>query len=250
MIYWISCFCVFWAAYLLNIFYISVIYHRGLTHGAIELHPQLVKFAAVTGSWVTGLDPKGWSCMHRMHHQYSDTPKDPHSPVFQGLFPLFLGQLRSYNRTLVGLIKREESFTSVVSDFSFDVSWLNKRKMWILPYLLHVGVGIFVGATFGGFWIGYAYWLGMMSHPIQGWMVNALAHKYGYRNFNTDDNSKNNRFVALFVFGEGYQNNHHQYPRRANFAIKSFEYDLGYILCRIGHWCGILKVPQPEVRTA
>ncbi len=242
--YWITCFLVFSAAYLLNIFYISVIYHRGLTHKAIRLHPALEKFGVMTGSWVTGLDPKGWSCMHRMHHLYSDTPQDPHSPIFQGVLPLFLGQLNSYNRTLVGLLKKDATYTSVVSDFDFEVNWLNRHKLWLLPYLFHVVVGVLVGMAFGGFWIGYAYWLGMMSHPIQGWMVNALAHKYGYRNFPTNDNSKNNSLVAFLVFGEGYQNNHHQFPSSPNFAVKSFEFDMGYILCRVGHWCGILELPQ------
>lgn len=244
MRYWIACFLVFWAAYLLNIFYISVLYHRGLTHGAVKLKPWLVKLTAWTGNWVTGLDPKGWTCMHRMHHQYSDTPQDPHSPVYQGLLPLFIGQLHSYNRTLVGLLRKEEPFTSTVSDLKFEVNWLNRKKLWMVPYLFHIGVGCLVGYAFGGFWIGYAYWLGMMSHPIQGWMVNALAHKFGYRNFETEDNSRNNPLVAYLVFGEGFQNNHHQYPSRANFAVTKREVDLGYLLCRLSQRLGLLEIPR------
>ncbi len=246
MSYWIACLLVFVAAYLLNIFYISVLYHRGLTHSAVKLRPWLVRFTARTGNWVTGLDPKGWTCMHRMHHQYSDTPQDPHSPVFQGLFPLFLGQLHSYNRILVGLLKKEEPFVSVVADLPFGVSWLNRKKLWIAPYLLQVLIGLLIGYAFGGFWIGYAYWLGMMSHPIQGWMVNALAHRYGYRNFETPDNSRNNWMVAYLVFGEGYQNNHHQYPSRANFAVKRSEVDLGFLLCQLSQRLGLLKIAHSE----
>ena len=59
------------------------------------------------------------------------------------------------------------------------------------------------------YWIGFGYFFGIMSHPLQGWMVNALAHKYGGRNFNSSDDSRNNHFVALVAFGEGFQNNHH-----------------------------------------
>ncbi len=245
MSYWFACIAVFLATYLLNIFYISVLYHRGLTHGSIRLRPWLTKWTAWTGNWVTGLDPKGWTCMHRMHHEYSDTPRDPHSPVANGIWSVFLGQLHSYNRTLVGLIRKEEPYVSVVMDLPFGVSWLNRHRLWIVPYLFHIVVGIALGFAVGGFWFGYAYWLGMMSHPIQGWMVNALAHTYGYRNFATDDNSRNNALVAYLVFGEGYQNNHHQYPARANFAVKGSEIDLGYALCRLGARFGLLDIPRP-----
>jgi len=243
MSYWFACIAVFLATYLLNIFYISVLYHRGLTHGAIKLRPWLAQWTAWTGNWVTGLDPKGWTCMHRMHHEYSDTPQDPHSPVPNGIWSVALGQLHSYNRTLVGLIRKEERYTSVVSDLTFGVSWLNRHRLWIAPYLFHIAVGIFLGWWVGGFWFGYAYWLGMMSHPIQGWMVNALAHTYGYRNFATEDNSRNNSLVAYLVFGEGYQNNHHRYPARANFAVKPSEIDLGYVLCRLGARFRLLDIP-------
>jgi stearoyl-CoA desaturase (delta-9 desaturase) len=77
-------------------------------------------------------------------------------------------------------------------------------------------------------------------------MVNALAHTYGYRNFDTNDNSRNNSAVAYLVFGEGFQNNHHQFPARANFAVKSFEIDFGYWLCRFAARLGVLDVPRPS----
>src|SRR5262252_6756655 len=76
---------MFLAAYLLNIFYITVLYHRGLTHGAVRLRPFTRNLLIHTGNWVTGLDPKGWACMHRLHHMHSDTALDPHRPVAAAL---------------------------------------------------------------------------------------------------------------------------------------------------------------------
>jgi stearoyl-CoA desaturase (delta-9 desaturase) len=180
--------------------------------------------------------------MHRRHHLYSDTPRDPHSPLFQGVLPLLYGQLKSYEETLVGLIKNKKEFTSFVTDLDFPVSFLNRKGFWYLPYVLQAALALAIGWG-SGYWLwGFAYWLGIMSHPIQGWMVNALAHRFGYRNFPTADNSRNNYFVALLVWGEGYQNNHHHAPQSALFGVKWWELDLGFYLCRLGKWLGLLEM--------
>jgi stearoyl-CoA desaturase (Delta-9 desaturase) len=242
MRYYLLCGLVFLATYTLNLLYISVFYHRGLTHRAVKLAGWVRTVVIHTGNWVTGLDPKGWCCMHRMHHTYSDTPEDPHSPVYQGVFKLMLGQLHSYNRTLVGLIRKEPEFMSVVPDLDFEVSWLNRYKLWFVPYVAQVLVMIGIGYFFNAWLLGYCYFVGMMSHPLQGWMVNSLGHSFGYRNFATKDNSKNNLLVAWLVMGEGFQNNHHHAPNSPRFSVKWWEFDSGYVLCYVAGWFGLLKL--------
>lgn len=239
--YWLACLVVFFVAYLVNICYITVFYHRGLSHGAVELSPSLKKFVVATGGWITGLDPKGWCCMHRLHHRYSDTPKDPHSPVHKGFFMIAYEQLLSYKRVLRGLLRREKYYTKIVADLDFGVSWTNKRGLWYMPYILH-------GAIAGILWwqiglmLGLAYFLGIMSHPVQGWMVNSMGHALGYRNFNTDDNSRNNTLAAWLVAGEGFQNNHHRYPRAAKFSMRWWEIDWGYSLCLLFQALGLVTL--------
>lgn len=247
MKYLMLCFFVLTGAYFLNILYITVFYHRGLTHGAIKMKPFLQKIVIHTGNWITGIDPKSWSCMHRMHHAFSDTPKDPHSPVYGGVIPLFKVQYDSYKATIRGLIRNKEAFTSYVTDLDFSVHWLNKTRYWSLPYVIHAVIGLSLGIFFNAWLLGASYYVGIMSHPIQGWMVNALSHKYGYRNFSTPDNSKNNTFVAWFVMGEGFQNNHHQSPQSAKFSVKWWEIDMGYGLCKILNLLGLIEIlPLPE----
>lgn len=247
---------VFAAGYMINVFYITVLYHRGLTHRAVEMSPGLEKWLAWTGVWLTGIDPKAWACMHRLHHLHSDTDKDPHSPVHYGIFGVMMGQLRSYEKTIRRLKRGDKDYLDIVSDIKFDVSFLNKKKLWYVTYLLHLAIAYAIGAAFGSFWVGFAYYAGIMSHPIQGWMVNSIAHHSGYRNFDSSDNSRNNVWVAFLVFGEGFQNNHHSRPFAANFAVKPTEIDLGYGLCLLAEKCGILKiprkgeVPQEELSTA
>lgn len=233
---------LFISGYLLNIFTITVIYHRSLAHQSAVLSSRGMALAGKIGPWVTGIDPKAWVAMHRLHHAHSDTKLDPHSPVHQTVLGVALGQLRSYERILIRLIRGEPKITALVADLPFGVHFFYRKKIWWLPYLIHAGIAVAISFAFFSPFPGLGYFLGMMSHPVQGWMVNALAHKYGSENFKNGDHSKNNALVAFLVFGEGYQNNHHRYPRRANFAVKKNEIDLGYGLCLLAEKIGWLKV--------
>lgn len=237
---YLLCFLVFSAGYVLNMFYITVLYHRGLAHGAARL-TSLGKWLAVkTGNWVTGIEPKAWVCMHRMHHEYSDGPQDPHSPVRFGVFGVILGQMKSYEKTLAGLRAHREKYMRFARDLDFEVNFLNRKRLWLLPYFAHLGIAIVLGSHFHSTLLGVAYWAGMMSHPIQGWLVNSFAHWYGYRNFNTSDESKNNLSIALLVFGEGLQNNHHHSPSSSRFSTKWWEPDPGYSLCLLARSVGLV----------
>ncbi len=81
--------------YTLSMMYITVFYHRGFTHNAVELNPSVRRFVLLTGPWLTGLDVRGWACMHRMHHQTTDVPGDPHSPVEVGMLGSFSRNTRA-----------------------------------------------------------------------------------------------------------------------------------------------------------
>jgi stearoyl-CoA desaturase (delta-9 desaturase) len=247
-------FLIFALSYCLNITYMSVFYHRGFTHGSVILGPRMRRFVGWTGGWVTGLDPKAWACMHRLHHLYSDGEQDPHSPHQAGLFGVFRAQLLSYIQVLKGLAVGRKRYTEIVADLDIPVSWANRGRLWFAPYLLHVGIGVVIGLLASDPFLGACYWLGLMSHPVQGWMVNALGHAHGYRNFDTPDQSRNNTIVAWLVLGEGYQNNHHRFPRSAQFSWRWWEVDLGFVICRAMDAVGLLEIrregldrPSPEL---
>jgi len=239
---------VFVVGYLLNTFYITVFYHRGLAHGAVRLSPRMRRFVGLTGNWVTGLDPKAWACMHRLHHRYSDTPDDPHSPVNVGIIGIFRAQLKAYEGLLTRLIKGEKEACAVVSDIDIPVHWLNRNRLWWLPYAVHVTVAVLLGVFTHSALLGYAYFAGLMSHPVEGWLVNSFGHKVGYRNFELADQSRNNTLVAWAVMGEGYQNNHHRFPGSARFSVRWFEIDPGYGLCRLAELVGILEIASAHGR--
>jgi len=236
---------LFLFGYFLNMFYITVLYHRALTHRAVILGPKMTKWLSMTGIWITGLDPKAWATMHRLHHLYSDTKDDPHSPIHKGVIGVWKAQYVEYRETIKKLKDQTDSrLNEVIKDIQFDLSFISKHDWSNLPYYIHAGISVALIFFLDSYLVGIAYFLGIMSHPVQGWMVNALAHKYGSRNHETGDHSKNNFWVALFVFGEGLQNNHHAHPERANFSERISEIDMGYWMCLVASWLGLIKLAK------
>jgi stearoyl-CoA desaturase (delta-9 desaturase) len=242
MSYVVLCFMVFCFAYLLNMTYITVFYHRGLTHGAVKLSPFTLWLVKHTGIWVTGMDPLSWCCMHRMHHEYSDQRQDPHSPVHYGILGVFRAQYDNYNHTAMGIMSRDPAYCNFIKDIPWRVHWLKRESIWFSPYIMHALVGLGFAWWFGGLAVGFCYWFGMLSHPIQGWMVNSFGHSVGYRNFKIADQSRNNTFVGWTVMGEGFQNNHHAYPASARFSCRWFEFDPGWVICRVLDALGVIEI--------
>lgn len=237
---------VFFFAYTLSLGVITVGYHRGLAHGAVSLGPALRGFIVLFGNWLTGLDPKGWAVMHRRHHEFSDTAKDPHSPANVGITGILLEQLRNYERTLRGLAKNDPEYTRFTEGLDFELSWLNRHKLWWLPYLTHVATGAVVALLLDP-WIGLAWTAGILSHPLQGGAVNAFGHRVGGRNFAIADQSTNNLPVALACAGEGYQNNHHAWPKSAKFSYRPWEVDWGFGLCLLLEGVGLLTIDYDQL---
>lgn len=240
--YLLLCAAVLLAGYLLQSTTITVFYHRGLAHRAVDLHPFARRALIASGIWITGLDPKGWVCMHRRHHRYSDTEEDPHSPRHSGFFRLIFQQLQSYERTLVGLTRGEEAYCGEVDDLDFGINRLNELGLWFVPYAVHAAFAVALGLATGMWLLGLCYWLGMMSHPVFGWAVNSFGHAVGGRNFDTPDDSRNNLPAAWIILGEGLQNNHHAYPASAKFSTRPVELDLGWHIARGLEALGVLRI--------
>ena len=72
----------------------------------------------------------------------------------------------------------------------------------------------------------------------QTWSVNSLSHVFGYRTYETKENSRNNWLVALIAAGEGWHNNHHHDPVSASVQHRWWEFDPTYycicLLAKLG----------------
>jgi len=237
----IQCLLAFVVGNLVSSVYVSILYHRGLTHNAVRLAPITRWIVMNTGFWVTGLDPKTWVTMHRLHHQHADTEGDPHSPTQHGLLGIVWTTIASYLRILYRLTGNDPTLHEVAPDVPWNIPPRALRFTWFLPPVAW-GLGAYALGSLTGLW-GVALGLVLScDFVVKSWLVNALGHARGYRTYDTDDDSTNNRLAAFLVVGEGYQNNHHRHPRRANFAHQPGELDSGFLLCLAMERLGLLSL--------
>jgi stearoyl-CoA desaturase (delta-9 desaturase) len=76
------------------------------------------------------------------------------------------------------------------------------------------------------------------------WLVNSATHMWGSRRFTTRDDSRNNWWVALLTFGEGWHNNHHAHPTSARHGLTWYEYDPSWVTLRFLRKLGIVRAVQ------
>jgi stearoyl-CoA desaturase (delta-9 desaturase) len=75
--------------------------------------------------------------------------------------------------------------------------------------------------------------------------INSLAHQVGSRRYETRDDSRNNWWLALITFGEGWHNNHHHFPGSARQGFRWWEFDLTYYVLRLFALFGLVWDLKP-----
>jgi fatty-acid desaturase len=212
---------------------ISMGYHRLHTHRSYKVPLALEYFFAVCGTLTLEGGPIFWVATHRIHHQKSDQPGDPHSPR-DGAFWSHMGWI------LVGDSKHNN--TRLLSKYAPDLAkhrfyvWLNDYH-WISPVLL----GVLLYAMGG---LPMLLWGGCLRIVVGlhgTWLINSATHMWGKRRFATRDDSRNSWWIALITFGEGWHNNHHAHPTSARHGLAWYEFDQSWITIKFLKWLGIAK---------
>ncbi|MBY0403852.1 MAG: acyl-CoA desaturase, partial [Cyanobacteria bacterium] len=81
------------------------------------------------------------------------------------------------------------------------------------------------------------------------WLVNSVAHVWGYRTYETGDTSRNNWWVAILTFGEGWHNNHHADQRAAKSGHEWYEIDVTYRIIQVMERLGLaFDIARPSKR--
>jgi stearoyl-CoA desaturase (Delta-9 desaturase) len=172
------------------------------------------------------LSPRAYGIMHRMHHAYTDTKEDPHSPLYdKNFFSMMWRTKNNYRHIFEGKYLVEEKFSKNVPEWKWFDTWGNStlsRILWIALYVL-----VYINFAPSLWWF-LLIPVQVVMGPLHGVIINWFAHKYGKTNFETDNTSKNLFKVDLLMLGEGYHNNHHAYPSRVNFAANKGEFDFCY----------------------
>jgi stearoyl-CoA desaturase (delta-9 desaturase) len=207
-------------------------YHRLLTHWSFQTW-RPVKWALCL---IGGLAGEGsvidWVANHRKHHAHSDQHGDPHSPHD--------GPWWSHIFWLA-FMEKAEAHAEHVKRWSPDllkdpvVRFIG--AMFLPSHFLFAAILGAIGYAYGGWFMAGSFvtW-GMFVRLVfvlhSTWFVNSASHMWGYKNYETTDDSRNNWWVALLTYGEGWHNNHHAYPRMAPHGHKWWEIDLTFLAIR------------------
>jgi fatty-acid desaturase len=215
---------------------ISMGYHRLHTHRSYKVPLWVEYFFALCGTLTLEGGPIFWVAVHRVHHQNSDQPGDPHSPR-DGGFWAHMGWI------LFG--ETNHNNTRIMSKYAPDLAkhrfyiWLNNYH-WT-PILVLTAILYAVGGLPMVLW-GNCLRIVFGLHAT--WLVNSATHMWGARRFATRDDSRNNWWVALISFGEGWHNNHHAHPTSARHGLAWYEFDPSWLLIRVLKVIGLAKSIQ------
>ena len=227
----------------LSLFFQTFFLHRYASHNLYTMSTRSEKifyFLTFITQGSSFLHPGAYAVMHRRHHTYADTRKDPHSPKFiKNIIKFNKHTYFEYKNLVKQFISNEikisnvprwpilERYAESYAVRLFFVLFYIAIYIWFSPslwYFILIPVHIFLG-------------------PIHGFIVNWFGHLIGYRNFQElNDNSKNTLPIDFLMMGELYQNNHHKKPNKTNFGYRWFEIDLGHIFASLLEKLNIIKI--------
>jgi fatty-acid desaturase len=230
---------------------INLCYHRLLAHRSLRV-PKWFEHALVVFAQCSMQDtPVKWVCNHRMHHLHSDEQPDPHSPMVSFFWSHF-DWLLKYNSATRNI----SNYQKYARDLLEDPFYMYLEKNYVAPliYAAHA-LAYYVVGFIAGFWHSGGSWLAALQFGLSlllwgaivrtvavwhiTWSVNSLTHLFGYQSYETNDNSRNNWFVAIVATGEGWHNNHHHDQAAATVQHRWWEIDICYWHILILKWLGL-----------
>jgi stearoyl-CoA desaturase (Delta-9 desaturase) len=220
--------------YGIRMFALTAFYHRYFSHRAFKTSRPVQFIFALLGATCVQRGPLWWAAHHRTHHRHADTSLDPHSPTLTGLLWSHLGWFLTPRAFPVDWER--------IPDLRKypELRWLDRydTAVPIALALALYGSGVLLHhlapslGTNGGQMLVWGFFVSTVVLFHATVTINSLAHRFGRRRFDTDDDSRNNLCLALLTFGEGWHNNHHFYPGSVRQGFHWWEVDLTWYLLR------------------
>jgi stearoyl-CoA desaturase (delta-9 desaturase) len=231
----------FWASLFMQTFF----HHRYASHGMFRLSRGWERFFHAATYVLQGssyIEPAAYAWLHRAHHAYADTERDPHSPHHaSGLLSMMWQTKARYSALRRGTLEPEARFTG------YTPAWPALDRLGS-NYFARVAWGALYTLVYVAFAPHWSFFLLLPAHflmgPIHGAIVNWAGHKYGYRNYDLRDESRNAWRWDVLMLGELFQNNHHRHPQSPNFAARPDEFDPAYLAIKGLHRLGALDLSQ------
>ena len=230
----------------LTIFSVTLYLHRSQAHRGVDFHPVLAHFFRFWTWLTTSMITKEWAAIHRKHHAKCETEEDPHSPMYKGIRNVFWRGVELYREARNDRAAIEQYGKGCPDD------WI-ERKLYTPHATLGPTLLLFISFALFGF-AGVAVWaIQMLWIPF--WaagVVNRPGHWWGYRNFETTDTATNLSPWGVWIGGEELHNNHHAFPSSAKFALRKWEFDIGWAVIKSLEAVGLAKVlrvaPSLDIR--
>lgn len=236
----LACLCVIWVGvspvalvvaaslYAVRMFALTGFYHRYFSHRAFRTSRTVQFVFAIIGAACVQRGPLWWAAHHRHHHIHADTPQDPHSPRVHGFLWSHAGWFLTPAAFATDLDRLPD-----LRGYP-ELRWLDRYDL-VVPVVLAIALYV-AGALLATYWPA----LGTTGPQMLVWgffvstivlfhatvTINSLAHQFGRQRFKTRDASRNNVWLALLTFGEGWHNNHHFYPGSARQGFHWWEVDI------------------------
>lgn len=232
--------------YLIRMFSITAFFHRYLSHKTFQTS-RVVQFIFVfIGTMSAQRGPLWWAAHHRYHHRFTDTAQDPHSST-HGFWYSHVGWfLNDYNfATRKEVIKDWLKYPELVwlDRFSLIIVLLTALAIYALGEWLAV---VYPSLATSGLQLlvwGFVVSTVLLIHATL--CINSLAHLYGSRDFETQDQSRNNLFLSIITLGEGWHNNHHYYAGSARQGFYWWQIDITYYFLKMMSWVGLVWALKP-----
>jgi stearoyl-CoA desaturase (delta-9 desaturase) len=242
---------VFMVLFPLSSMSITLGYHRLFSHKAFEAKWPVKLLTLIFGSTTFEGSALEWCSDHRRHHKHVDHDDDPYD-ITQGFFHAHIGWL------LFRL--------NPVPPFD-NVADLRKDKLVMWQYRNWKWVGILAGfglpALLGYLWAGAAgAWAGFLINGVlrvfvvqhTTFFINSLCHTIGKRPYSTEHSARDSWIMALFTFGEGYHNYHHEFQHDFRNGVKPWQFDPTkwtiLLLSKFGMASNLKRVPAEKIMLA
>lgn len=239
----------FVAHWYLSLFCQTFFLHRYAAHGAFKMSRGWEKFFYILTFITQGssyMSARTYALLHRLHHAYTDTEDDPHSPSYSSNAFHLMNQTRiKYADIFNGRMVIEEKFLKNLPDWpafeKFAHPWF-MRVIWIVVYIA------FYVAFATAPWQYLLLPVTIAIGPVHGGIINWFAHKYGSTNFAMSNTSRNLFYIDVLMLGEAYHNNHHKFPSSINFGVKKNEIDPIYFIILLFNRLGVIRLNKAERR--
>jgi stearoyl-CoA desaturase (delta-9 desaturase) len=240
---------------------INLCFHRLLAHRGLACPKWLEHTFAILGVCCCQDTPARWVATHRRHHEHADEQSDPHSPLVNFLWG-HMGWLVIRNRDLTRLGVSQRYAKDILRDPFYARLEQKFRWAWIIlgSWLVFFAGGVVAALLLGGsamealqFGLSLLIWGAFVRTVLVwhiSWSVNSVTHLWGYRNYETDEASRNNMVIGILAGGEGWHNNHHHDPRSARHGHLWWEFDVTWQTIRILMALGLARdvvMPSPHL---